>query len=137
MLLSSYDLLEINGTERIIYIFDGKERVECVIIGRVILGLEAFETASGIHGSDWKGIFKSPETVLTCVNTLRDVVSGGFHSFGQILFLKIYFIYLFLAALGLHCCTRAFSSCGEWGLLFIAVHGLLIAVASLDAEHGL
>ena len=30
-----------------------------------------------------------------------------------------------------------FSSCGEQGLLFVAVHGLLIAVASLVAEHGL
>ena len=47
------------------------------------------------------------------------------------------FIYLFLVALGLRCCARAFSSCGEWGLLFVAVHGLLIAVASLVAEHGL
>jgi len=26
-------------------------------------------------------------------------------------------IYLFLVALGLHCCAWAFSSCGEWGLL--------------------
>ena len=25
---------------------------------------------------------------------------------------------------------RAFSSCGEWGLLLVAVHSLLIAVAS-------
>ena len=41
------------------------------------------------------------------------------------------FIYLFLAELGLRCWARAFSSCGERGLLFIAVHGLLIAVASL------
>ena len=41
------------------------------------------------------------------------------------------FIYLFLAALGLRCCARAFSSCSERGLLFIAVRGLLIAVASL------
>ena len=47
------------------------------------------------------------------------------------------FIYLFLAALGLRCCARAFSSCGEQGLLFVAVHGLLTAVASLVAEHGL
>ena len=47
------------------------------------------------------------------------------------------FIYLFLAALGLRCCAQAFSSCGEWGLLFIAVCGLLIAVASLVVEHGL
>ena len=47
------------------------------------------------------------------------------------------FIYLFLAAFGLRCCAQAFSSCGEWGLLFLAVHGLLIAVASLVAEHRL
>ena len=56
------------------------------------------------------------------------------------LFLKnkfIYFIYLFLAALGLRCCARAFSSCSKRGLLFVVVRGLLIAVASLVAEHGL
>ena len=44
---------------------------------------------------------------------------------------------LFLAALGLRCFARAFSSYGERGLLFVAVHRLLIAVASLVAEHGL
>ena len=31
----------------------------------------------------------------------------------------------------------AFSSCGEQGLLFVAVCGLLTVVASLVAEHGL
>ena len=36
-----------------------------------------------------------------------------------------------MAALGLRCCARAFSSCGEQGLLFVAVRGLLIVVASL------
>ena len=36
------------------------------------------------------------------------------------------FIYLFLAALGLRCCVWAFSSCGERGLLFVVVHGLLL-----------
>ena len=46
------------------------------------------------------------------------------------------FIYLFLAALGLRCCVRAFYSCSEQGLLFIAVQGLIV-VASLIAEHGL
>ena len=53
------------------------------------------------------------------------------------LIFKNLFICLFLAALGLHCCASAFSSCGEWGLLFVAVHGPLIAVASPAAEHGL
>ena len=37
---------------------------------------------------------------------------------------------LFLALLGLRRCVQAFSSCSERGLLFIAVRGLLIAVAS-------
>ena len=44
---------------------------------------------------------------------------------------------LFLAALGLHCCARAFSSRGERSLLFVVVCGLLIAVASLVVERGL
>ena len=47
------------------------------------------------------------------------------------------FIYLFLAALGLCCYARASSSCSERRLLFVAVHGPLIALASLVAEHGL
>ena len=53
------------------------------------------------------------------------------------IYLFIYIFNLFLAALGLRCCAWAFSSCGERGLLFVAVRGLLIAVASLVAEHGL
>ena len=43
-----------------------------------------------------------------------------------------------MAALGfslLH--AGFFSGCGEWGLLFIEVRGLLTAVASLVMEHGL
>ena len=54
-----------------------------------------------------------------------------------------------MAALGLRCCTRAFSSCSEQGLLFFAVHGLLIVwllllqstgsrrAGSVVAAHGL
>ena len=48
-----------------------------------------------------------------------------------------FYLFLFLSVLGLHCCVQAFSSCGERGLLCVAVHGCLIAVASLVAEHGL
>ena len=60
-------------------------------------------------------------------------------SFHDYTFFKqfIYFIYLFLAVLGLHCCVRFFSSCGERGLLFVAVRGLLVAVSSLVAKHRL
>ena len=56
-----------------------------------------------------------------------------FHFF----FFLIYFIYLFLATLGLHCFRWAFSSSGERGLLFIVMRMLLIAVASLVGEHRL
>ena len=52
-------------------------------------------------------------------------------------FLYFYVIYLFLAAMGLHCCVQAFSSCSEQGLLFVAVCRLLIAAASLVVEHRL
>ena len=44
-------------------------------------------------------------------------------------------LFYFLAVLGLCCCGWAFSSFSKWGLLFIAVLRLLIAVASL-VEHG-
>ena len=47
------------------------------------------------------------------------------------------FTYLFLAVLGLRFCARAFSSCGKWGPLFIAVRGPLTIVASLVVEHRL
>ena len=47
-----------------------------------------------------------------------------------IYFLNFWLHWVFVA-------VQAFSSCGKQGLVFIAVHGLLIAVASLVAEHGL
>ena len=46
-------------------------------------------------------------------------------------------LFIFLVVLGLHCWVQAFSSCGEWGLLFVVVCGLLIVVASFVAEHWL
>ena len=35
------------------------------------------------------------------------------------IYIYIYIFFFFLAVLGLCCCTRAFSSCGEWGLLLL------------------
>ena len=52
------------------------------------------------------------------------------------LFILIY-LFIFLAALGLRCCVRAFSSSCEQGLLFVVVRELLLAVASLVAQHRL
>ena len=41
-----------------------------------------------------------------------------------------------MVALGIRCCTQSFSSCGEQGLLFVVVRGLIVA-ASLVEEHRL
>ena len=42
-----------------------------------------------------------------------------------------------MAVLGLRFCAWAFSSCGEWGPLFIVVCGPLTVATSLVAEHRL
>ena len=63
-----------------------------------------------------------------CENSSTCVLVHMCRSFS--LFLKINLFLLYLTALGLRCCVWAFSSCGEWRLLFVVVHGLLIAVAS-------
>ena len=47
------------------------------------------------------------------------------------LFIYVWLRWVFFVA------ARAFSSCGERGLLFVAVCGLLTVVASLVVEHGL
>ena len=64
----------------------------------------------------------------------HEVVEKNIMIFISLFFKFIYF--LFLAALGLRCYALAFSSCSEWGLLFIAVCRLIV-VASPVAEHRL
>ena len=93
----------------------------------------------------WKAALCSQRHTHICLKVTLTLANGKDNFTGWVrflfiflvLFFKILFIYLFLAVLGLCCCTRAFSSCRERGLLFIAVRGLLIAVASLVEEHGL
>ena len=46
-------------------------------------------------------------------------------------------VFFFFSVLGPCYFVRVFSSCSKQGLLFIAVGGLLISVASLVAEHRL
>ena len=49
------------------------------------------------------------------------------------------FIYLFMAVLGLHCCMRAFSSCGEWGYSSLRCAGFslrwLLLLRSTGSRH--
>ena len=51
-------------------------------------------------------------------------------------FFFFFFFYLFFGCVGSTLLHAAFPSCDEWGLLFVAACGLLIAMASL-VEHGL
>lgn len=46
-------------------------------------------------------------------------------------------LFIFLAVVNLHCCTWAFLSCSEQGLLFVTAIRLPMAVASLVVEHEL
>ena len=69
-------------------------------------------------------------SVLICKSqSLDQVISTIFSDFNQSAF--------FWAVLGLRCYVWAFSSCGEQGLLFLAVRGLLIAVASRGGAQAL
>ena len=89
----------------------------------------------GIDEKDWRPPWAP---LLRTSATFSYVLGALFYTVLSSFFLKfIYFFYLFLAVLGLRCCAWAFSSCSERGLLFIAVRGLLITVASLVAEQGL
>ena len=101
---------------------------------RSLLKNPKFILVSGLHALsvEFPLASLSPSITSACL-------SAWTFSSELFIFLFIYLfnvMYLFLAALGLRCCAQDFSSRGEWGLLFVAVHGLLIALASLVAEHG-
>ena len=84
------------------------------IQGKAVFGLGVYSTSQEVEHISW-GILGKSELFSFLINLL--------------------FIYLFwLRWLSL---LRVGSSCGERGLLFVVVHGFLIAVASLVAEHSL
>ena len=56
--------------------------------------------------------------------------SNIYYKLFKMLYLFLFYFILLLAALGFCCCARTFSGYIERGLLFVAVHGLLIVVAS-------
>ena len=113
-------------------------------------GGKATRISAGRHLSpSSQGLWASPprsSSVPALPGSVRSVLGSGplgrrtqQQSWLICIFLKNKFTYLFLflAVLGLRCCVWAFSSCGERRLLFVAVRGLLIVVASFAAEHGL
>ena len=120
------------------------------------------ESSHSLPGSEW--VWSALEDARPEVSDLTKVSAGLYHPHGPltlqmgwlttkmgdlililicfyffflIYFLNYIFIFIFMAVLGLRFCVRAFSSCGERGPLFIAVHGPLTVAASLVAEHRL
>ena len=74
-----------------------------------------------------------PTAALTCMDAHLKHIGKDVISFVK---KYLYIYYLFLAVLGLSCCTGTSSSCAEQGLLSSAVR-LLRAAASLVAERRL
>ena len=69
---------------------------------------------------------------------LSPLSMSGMFSLSQIEFPFLKISYLFIYGCpGSSSLCWAFSRCSEQGLHFVVVHGLLIAVASPVAEHGL
>ena len=67
---------------------------------------------------------------------LRRLHTAQFHYTSFFFNSRLLLACLFSAVLGLHCCTRAFPSCGKQGLLSSSGAQLLTAAVSLVAEHG-
>ena len=69
-------------------------------------------------------------------NFLGSQFSSQLYSFFFFL-INLFMLFIYFWLRWVFVAMRAFSSCSEQGLLFIAVRGLLIATASLVAEHWL
>ena len=118
------------------------KRCCCILFAKLLLQISVY-----IPGGYWSFAFFGRKFLTTnlvsVVPRAIDVIGFFFFFFlnkliNLFIYLFIYlFIHLFLAVLGLCFCTRAFSSCGERGPLFIAVHGPLTVAASPIVEHRL
>ena len=89
-----------------------------------------------VHVSFWIMTFSGYSPVVEILGHMVILFLVFFFFLKKLVFNLFLFIF-FLAILGLCFCTRAFSSCGKWGPLFIAVRGPLTIMASLVAEHRL
>ena len=110
----------------------------------LVFALQQIESVYGYIYPQIPSLLRLPPTLPSSLYLIGSSLTACRHlPKHHLLFLKkgiplfLLFIYLFLAALGLRFCARAFSSCGKRGPLFIAVCGPLTIAASLVAEHKL
>ena len=71
--------------------------------------------------------------MVICRNSVICYFSYESHKL-RVLFFLGFFFFFFFAVLGPRFCARAFSSCGEWGPLFIVVRGPLM-LQSTSSRH--
>ena len=100
----------------------------------------------GRSGSPWPGVGRQAgDCLVVCTVTLFCVHSDmivewsclHLHHNCRVVFFLYNFIYLFLVVLGLCCCAGFSLVVASGGKSLVVVHGRLIVVASLVAEHGL
>jgi len=116
---------------------------------RVPWGHLQTQTQESLEGSEaptwllhYKGLRKLQSTFgkfcasCQCLLICSHQSQKGHRYFWSVIYFYV-LIYLFLASLGLLCSRRAFSSFSKQGLLFIAMCGLLLTVASLVAQRRL
>ena len=100
----------------------------------LVPGLQrSLEVEIATHSSILAGEISQTEKLGTVHGVAKSLCLKGFLSSCIFILLSIFFFkkkkLLFLAVLSL-CCTWVFFSCGEQGLLFILVCGLLIEMTS-------
>ena len=79
-------------------------------------------------------------SLSSCLDSKVHFLKKLFSFFFKYLFIYSFclFILFYFGCVGSSLLHAGFLfSCREWGLLFVVVHGLLIAAASLVAEHEL
>ena len=94
-------------------------------------------TGAGAQGREWVMPLPSPHFPLPFYAHGCYAGPLPLRLFSLLFNLKNIFSFLFWLRWVFVAVRGLFSSCGKRGLLLIAVHGLLIAVASLVVKHGL
>ena len=111
----------------------------CCVIACASSGLSELNFPLFSFGKGKKLWFLSEITSRWLLKLTKVPMVSAVHKSGlwRFLFTICLFIHIFLAALGLHCCTRIFSSCSEKGLLSRCDAWPLTVVAPLIAGYRL
>ena len=83
------------------------------------------------------GVLSQSYSRFCLVCRLREIFNSLFHAGLLCVCVCVFFFFFFFGWAGFCSYMQTFSSCGKWGCCLVEVCGLLIAVASVGAEHSL